>query len=583
MKVEDDGLDDDIATLWNSIVELGKSRSYDQLIPLIEELANKYWKKDDLNFEIEGWKSLCKSLGTRSPSLVTHLHHAYSLKGDIDVEIAGWLELMIHAPSQESCLMHLIDAYKRKKDMNSEISGWKQIMMRNPSKEIEALFVKAYSRKGVGVDEEIKLWMEVGLAQPSEVAKARLEDAYNRKSDINCEIAGWRELAEGSHVYLSSLADAYRRKRDLGSEILVLEKVLKVEWSDKVAQRLADAYMYSGDSRIDLEIALRERLVKENPLSAAIHRRLVQRYTHKGGLDLAIVKLKESIRTFRTEAKVEDLMSAYKDKGDLDSEISGWEEMVNKIPDFRALQDNLGNAYERRGNIALEIDGWENLICKTDSRGWRLRRRLGDAYRRDGDIEVEIKGLNHLLDLGTVSSAYRLEDMLAGSYQRKGDIDVEIAGWEKRLARDPSNTEIHERLSKALEKRARAKQQEVELTEARIGSIPHPLDHVRLYCDTDEFDKATSILWQLLYAKPHNFAYLYTLHDVWRRINGKRVKTSLLEKSYFWWIYMLLAATRKVSVLVDWRPLANREEVFFLQVHLRKCSCVLYLISLSHS
>jgi len=214
MKVEDDGLDDDIATLWNSIVELGESRSYDQLIPLIEELANKYRKKDDLNFEIEGWKSLCKSLGTGSPWPVPpYLRLAYRLKGDIDLEIAGWLELVIHVQSHEHFLIRLIDAYKRKKDMNSEISGWKQIMMSStiPSPRIEDLFVEAYSRKGVSVDEEIKLWMEIGLARPSDVAKARLEDAYNRKSDIDCEIAGWRKLEEGSHFYLSSLADAYRR------------------------------------------------------------------------------------------------------------------------------------------------------------------------------------------------------------------------------------------------------------------------------------------------------------------------------------------------------------------------------------
>ena len=122
----------------------------------------------------------------------------------------------------------------------------------------------------------------------------------------------------------------------------------------------------------------------------------------------------------------------------------------------------------------------------------------------------------------------------------------------------------------------------------RQESLRQTVSLERLPVATGDLEEVVTNLWKLLYAKPHDFSSLYALHDVWRNINGRRAKTSLLEKFHFLWIYMLLAVTWKlqdwkISVLVDWWPLAHQEEVAFLQAHMRKCLCVprcLYLSNL---
>lgn len=481
----------------------------------LNDLADAYKRKGDIDLEIYGWKELfllilnhyqysSRLLNVeREQKLMAFsdlLADAYSRKADINVEVNGWIQLLSNQDVKSSELLkavsnRLAEALERQADCEVEIRGWTIILMRCvESKEWESWmesFVRrlagAYERKG-DIKVEILGWTDLVIHSLKEgvldkLFVEHLSHVYRKDPNVDTEIDGWINIIlksienlqhRNSFRYITrSLRNAYKRKCDNGGEIHGWMKILsqsvkhnKLEaLNNDLCEFLADVYERNDD--VDSEIHGWSHLLKNNPTNKALSDRLAHVYKRKDNIDMEIKGWCQFIEQNPSNPILSRrLADAFMRGGQVVQEIAIRENQVQMDPSENSILE-LAEAYKRTGDIDFEIEAIKNFLNKQDTaKQWvlQLTEQLGDAYDRKRDMNGAISTMSEcLLRFPLAVSKQAMEqnlfrrsflDHYADILKRKGDTEDEIRRWKDLMEQYPKEWPFFDKLSDAYERRS---------------------------------------------------------------------------------------------------------------------------------
>jgi tetratricopeptide (TPR) repeat protein len=211
-------------------------------------------------------------------------------------------------------------------------------------------------------------------------------------------------------------------------------------------------------------------LVKRNPNSLTLAKRLSDAYRKEGKLDLEIAVLERIVNKDPSSVYYQDMLTAAYDKR---RQIQGWsghsefEEKDKHPEDWVVVESKL----PRKPSDSSDLSYWKERVYKTPG-DLDLQTTLVKAFRKQGDIEGEIAAFNDLIR--RFPSAWYLADQVANAYKQKGDMDEAIANWIDLVHIQPGNTWWQVRLAEAY-----------EIKKDKAGEIQTWRDFVKMYPEVE--------------------------------------------------------------------------------------------------
>lgn len=206
-------------------------------------------------------------------------------------------------------------------------------------------------------------------------------------------------------------------------------------------------------------------LVKRNPNSLPLQKRLSDAYRKEGKLDLEIAVLERIVSKEPSSAYYKDMLTTAYDKR---RKMQGWSdetESEEKHPeDWVVVESKLADL---KVSPSDDIAYWKERVYQKPG-DLDLQTSLVKAFRKQGDIEGEISTFNDLIR--RFPSAWYLADQVANAYKKKGDMDEAIANWIDLVHMEPANTWWQVRLAEAF-----------EIKKDKAGEIQTWRDFVRMY------------------------------------------------------------------------------------------------------
>jgi serine/threonine protein kinase len=218
-------------------------------------------------------------------------------------------------------------------------------------------------------------------------------------------------------------------------------------------------------------------LVKRNPNSLPLQKRLSDAYRKEGKLDLEIAILERIVNKDPSSVYYSDMLTEAYDKR---RKVQGWSDQSeveenDKHPEDWVVVDESSEIVEskppRKASDGKDIAYWKERVYKKPG-DLDLQTSLVKAFRKQGDIEGEIATFNDLIR--RFPSAWYLADQVANAYKEKGDMDEAIENWIDLVHMEPANTWWQVRLAEAY-----------EIKKDKAGEIQTWRDFVKMYPDIE--------------------------------------------------------------------------------------------------
>jgi tetratricopeptide (TPR) repeat protein len=125
----------------------------------------------------------------------------------------------------------------------------------------------------------------------------------------------------------------------------------------------------------------------------------------------------------------EKLVHVYEDKGDDNTAISVWRELVSRQPSKSEFLYRLGKAYERQTGADINaISVWKELTTRGYPNRWEPLYELAKAYGRREEHAACISTWSELVDIHPELGAF--QNGLANIIARCKESDIAVARWK---------------------------------------------------------------------------------------------------------------------------------------------------------
>jgi tetratricopeptide (TPR) repeat protein len=218
-----------------------------------------------------------------------------------------------------------------------------------------------------------------------------LGQRYVRKGDDQAAISLWTDLLNrdlGARKYLDEAIEMFglsSHQVPISALLIEYESQERLNW--ELFDRLTEAYNRVSDISGMIPIC-QAAWARHSGEAAWLRNKVSGVCTQSGDRDTYLAwKSHAEEHSLEKEKAIVRLVKVFERLGDSDRCIATWEEEVNRDSTSWRCQNELAAAYKRKGDINLEIQGWKNLVNRHPKERWWFERWLAKAYAEKSDCE----------------------------------------------------------------------------------------------------------------------------------------------------------------------------------------------------